>query len=48
MPQFDSRFVVQVDVENHATCRLEVAVILELLGRRKPDAVVTVLAQQTR
>mgnify|MGYP007073120763 CR=1 FL=1 len=45
-PQFDSRFVVQVDVENHATCRLEIVVLLELLGGRKHDAVVTVMAQQ--
>ena len=32
MPQFDSRFVVQVDVENHATCRIEIIVVLELFG----------------
>ena len=46
MPQFDSKFVVQIDVENHATCQLEIVVILELLGGRKHDAVVTVFAKQ--
>ena len=46
VPQLDSRFVVQVDVEDHATCRIEIVVLLELFGGGKHDAVVTVLAQQ--
>src|SRR5215212_4328996 len=46
MPEFNSRFVVQVDVENHAACRLQVVMILELLGGRKHEAVVTVFAKQ--
>jgi hypothetical protein len=43
MPQFDSGFVVQVDVENHATCRIEIVVVLELFGGRKQNAFITVM-----
>ena len=39
-------FLVQVDVENQATGRVEIVVILERFGGRKQDAVVTVFAQQ--
>jgi hypothetical protein len=44
VPQLDSGFVVQVDVENDATRRTEIVVVLELFDGRKYDAVITVLA----
>ena len=46
MPQFDPRFIVQVDIENDAKRFVEIVVVLKSLRGWKQDRIVTVFAQK--